>query len=341
MGVAGCPHAEDPVRAALRVAACAREMVLATAAFRSKLGQRVQIRVGLHSGAQPLGGSAGGAGGRRRGWVHVWCALVGACGCVWVHAGASRVRPGRACRVGPVVAAVVGTTQPRFSLFGERAPRHGAGGLARGGRRALTGLGLPQRRAAHGRPLTPPPTPAAHPRRQATPSTSRTSWRVTRAARPRTRPPPRRRRCRCRPRTAVPLVLSPAATSPTPRSPPSPLPPCSRPTSQESTSTVMGCHVSDTTAELLAIADDPLVILDPRGIIDVKGRGPITTSWLRVDLMNHATAYQQDWAGPGEARRAGRGREEWERCGAGVVAGWQPWRGAAGGASSAERCAGA
>ncbi len=50
MAIGGCPTAEDPVTVAVRCATCAREMVLATAGFRSSAGQRVQIRIGLHSG---------------------------------------------------------------------------------------------------------------------------------------------------------------------------------------------------------------------------------------------------------------------------------------------------
>ncbi|KAG2424248.1 hypothetical protein HXX76_014631 [Chlamydomonas incerta] len=135
MGVGGCPTAEDPVNAALRAALCAREMVLATASFRSSVGQRVQIRLGLHSG--------------------------------------------------PVVAAVVGTHMPRFSLFGDT------------------------------------------------------------------------------------IDISHF---------------------MEATSSIMRVHVSDTTAELLNIADDPLVSLQPRGVIDVRGRGAITTSWLRLDLLSSVTS---------------------------------------------------
>lgn len=44
---------------ALRVAACARDLVLATSRFRGIGGFRVQIRVGLHSGSS---GEAGGVG---------------------------------------------------------------------------------------------------------------------------------------------------------------------------------------------------------------------------------------------------------------------------------------
>ena len=92
MGVAGCPYAEDPVRSALRVATCAREMVMATAAFRSKLGQRVQIRVGLHSGAAARGarrgGRAGWGGEGREGRWGLWASVlrgVGVClGGGWV-----------------------------------------------------------------------------------------------------------------------------------------------------------------------------------------------------------------------------------------------------------------
>ncbi|GLI62764.1 hypothetical protein VaNZ11_005507, partial [Volvox africanus] len=130
MAVGGCPEAGDPVAVAVRVAMCAREMVMATAGFRSSAGQRVQIRLGLHSG--------------------------------------------------PAVAAVLGIHTPRFSLLGD----------------------------------------------------------------------------------TVDIAYF-----------------------MESTSTIMGVHVSDTTAELLTIADDPLISLQPRGIIDIKGRGPITTSWLRIDLL--------------------------------------------------------
>ncbi|GIL69362.1 hypothetical protein Vretimale_13482 [Volvox reticuliferus] len=130
MAVGGCPEAGDSVAVAVRVAMCAREMVMATAGFRSSAGQRVQIRLGLHSG--------------------------------------------------PAVAAVLGIHTPRFSLLGDTVD-------------------------------------IAH--------------------------------------------------------------------FMESTSTIMGVHVSDTTAELLNIADDPLISLQPRGIIDIKGRGPITTSWLRIDLL--------------------------------------------------------
>ncbi|GIL47042.1 hypothetical protein Vafri_3876 [Volvox africanus] len=49
MAVGGCPEAGDPVAVAVRVAMCAREMVMATAGFRSSAGQQVQIRLGLHS----------------------------------------------------------------------------------------------------------------------------------------------------------------------------------------------------------------------------------------------------------------------------------------------------
>ncbi|KAG2440592.1 hypothetical protein HYH02_010173 [Chlamydomonas schloesseri] len=139
MGVGGCPTAEDPVKSALRAALCAREMVLATASFRSSAGQRVQIRLGLHSG--------------------------------------------------PVVAAVVGTHMPRFSLFGDT------------------------------------------------------------------------------------IDISHF---------------------MEATSSIMRVHVSDTTAELLTIADDPLISLQPRGVIDVKGRGAITTSWLRLDLLSSVTGLGTD-----------------------------------------------
>ncbi|EFJ47689.1 hypothetical protein VOLCADRAFT_91697 [Volvox carteri f. nagariensis] len=48
--VGGCPTPDEPVTVATRVAACARDLVLATSRFRGVGGFRVQIRVGLHSG---------------------------------------------------------------------------------------------------------------------------------------------------------------------------------------------------------------------------------------------------------------------------------------------------
>ncbi|GLC58179.1 Ribosome-binding factor PSRP1, chloroplastic [Pleodorina starrii] len=152
MAVGGCPDAADPVSVAVRVAMCAREMVMATAGFRSSAGQRVQIRLGLHSG--------------------------------------------------PAVAAVLGTHTPRFSLLGD----------------------------------------------------------------------------------TVDIAYF-----------------------MESTSTIMGVHVSDTTAELLTIADDPLISLHPRGIIDIKGRGPITTSWLRIDLLAPMGTWNGQHGGGGGSAVGGGG----------------------------------
>ncbi|GIL85891.1 hypothetical protein Vretimale_8963 [Volvox reticuliferus] len=48
--VGGCPTPDDPVAVAVKVAACARDLVLATSRFRGAGGFRVQIRLGLHSG---------------------------------------------------------------------------------------------------------------------------------------------------------------------------------------------------------------------------------------------------------------------------------------------------
>ncbi|GLI71750.1 hypothetical protein VaNZ11_017069 [Volvox africanus] len=48
--VGGCPTPDDPVSVAVKVAACARDLVLATSRFRGAGGFRVQIRLGLHSG---------------------------------------------------------------------------------------------------------------------------------------------------------------------------------------------------------------------------------------------------------------------------------------------------
>ncbi|GIL64610.1 hypothetical protein Vafri_18501 [Volvox africanus] len=48
--VGGCPTPDDPVQVAVKVAACARDLVLATSRFRGASGFRVQIRLGLHSG---------------------------------------------------------------------------------------------------------------------------------------------------------------------------------------------------------------------------------------------------------------------------------------------------
>ncbi|KAG2488711.1 hypothetical protein HYH03_012711 [Edaphochlamys debaryana] len=170
LGVGGCPDAEDPVRSALRAALCAREMVIATARYRSSVGQRVQIRIGLHSGS--------------------------------------------------VVAAVVGSHMPRFSLFGDT------------------------------------------------------------------------------------IDISHF---------------------MESTSVAMGIHVSDTTAELLQIADDPIVQLHPRGVIDIRGRGPITTFWQQVDLL-----------GPSPYARGGTNASQNFGPGAGGGAGG----GGAGGSTAAERAGG-
>ncbi|GLC52733.1 hypothetical protein PLESTB_000662100 [Pleodorina starrii] len=48
--VGGCPTPDEPVAVAMRVASCARELLLATSRFRGSGGFRVQIRMGLHSG---------------------------------------------------------------------------------------------------------------------------------------------------------------------------------------------------------------------------------------------------------------------------------------------------
>ncbi len=56
--VGGCPNQDEPVAVAQRVAACARDLVLATSRFRGTCGFRVQIRVGLHSGKAPRSVSA-------------------------------------------------------------------------------------------------------------------------------------------------------------------------------------------------------------------------------------------------------------------------------------------
>ncbi len=54
--VAGCPVPDDAVRNAVRAANMALDMVRAVEAFRPSLeGVRVQIRVGLHSGAVVAG----------------------------------------------------------------------------------------------------------------------------------------------------------------------------------------------------------------------------------------------------------------------------------------------
>ncbi|PNH04816.1 Soluble guanylate cyclase 88E [Tetrabaena socialis] len=175
--VGGCPTPDDPVAVAVRVASCARELVMMTARFRSGAGFRVQIRIGLHSG--------------------------------------------------PVVAAVVGTKMPRFSLFGDGVD--------------------------------------------------------------------------------VSYFM-------------------------EATSRAMAVHVSETAMQLLVMAgaggawggsyDHPLLQLDPRGPMEVHGRGSLATAWLRLETLPDPAAASADGEdeggeggaldgvelGPGGITRARRGR---------------------------------